>query len=62
MIVERVGGWYVTVWSGDQGYVALAKREPFENGHPVHEPGEVHFSCGETKGAARMSLLRELLH
>ena len=40
--------WHFTAWRGAQSWIGLAKREPFENGHPIYEPGEVHFELGDT--------------
>lgn len=40
--------WYFASYRGKTLWVALAKQEPFVNGHPVYEPGDVWFGFGQT--------------
>lgn len=63
MHADQVGGWYFWVYLGKAGqWYGLAKQEPFVNGHPLFEPGEVWFEFGETYDAALDAIKKSVLH
>ena len=58
---ERPRQWYFHVhYRPGDGYVALAKRSPFVDGRPLHEPGEVFFERGQTIDEAITKLVASL--
>jgi hypothetical protein len=57
----RVGQWYFAAWEGRSKWIGLAKREPFVNGHPIYEPGDVWFEFGETEADALSAIKRKML-
>jgi hypothetical protein len=61
MIGYSSDGFYWHVFHGESEFVALAKREPFINGHPIKEPGDVWFEFGATAADAVARLRKELI-
>ena len=58
----RQDAWYFTAWRGKIGWIGLAKREPFINGHPLNEPGDVWFEFGATEEEALRNIKRSVGH
>lgn len=56
--------WHFTAWHSPftGNWVGLAKQEPFVNGHPIQEPGEVWFEFGDTEAEALEAVKRSVLH
>ena len=53
---------FISVFKGEKDssrYVAMAKSEPFVNGHPIYEPGELYFEFGSSPEDAVKNLMRE---
>lgn len=48
--------WHFTTWQGRSKVCAMAKREPFVNGHPIQEPGDVWFEFGDDEEDALAKL------
>lgn len=62
MNVLIIGGWYFMLSRGRSCWIGLAKQEPFVNGHPIYEPGELWFAFGDTPDAAMDAIKRSVLH
>jgi hypothetical protein len=59
---EHIGDWYFIAYLGVSGqWYGLAKQEPFVNGHPIFEPGEVWFELGETYDTALAAIKKSVL-
>lgn len=56
--------WYFTAWRSPLTgrWTGLAKREPFVDGRPLHEPGDVWFEFGETKEEAMKAIKMSVLN
>lgn len=54
--------WHFATWQGQTQWIAMAKREPFETGNPLTEPGELWFEFGATPEDALRRLRTTLLH
>lgn len=54
--------WYFATWKGREKWYGLAKREPFVNGHPIYEPGELWFEIGDTEDDALAAVRRSALN
>lgn len=52
--------YYTICKGGAIPYVASAKRTPFINGNPVHEPGEIQLEFGGTREEALNKLKKRL--
>jgi hypothetical protein len=58
---EKIGEWYFAASPREYSWVGMAKRaDPFVNGDPIHEPGEVWFGFGETEDEA-LAAVKEIV-
>ncbi|MBR0871189.1 hypothetical protein JQ633_12530 [Bradyrhizobium tropiciagri] len=57
-------GWHFHVHASHAGgdFIAMAKKEPFVNGDPLREPGDVWFEFGASPDEAMAKLKRSLLN
>lgn len=56
--------WYFMAWQSPftGKWTGLAKHEPFTDGRPLHEPGDVWFEFGETEEEALANIRKSVAH